>query len=127
MLPATVGSGSDALTLRVEIADDAGERATGLMGRSSLAMDRGMAFLYEDPVLNGFWMKDTSIPLSIAFWGRDGRISDMLDMEPCVKDPCTVYEPAHPYVGAIEVAQGVWDRAGIRIGDRVRVTGIGCA
>src|SRR5690349_7238068 len=54
--------------LAVQIARTEDARRRGLMGRRSLAPDAGMAFLFDGPVRNGFWMKDTLIPLSIAFW-----------------------------------------------------------
>lgn len=127
VVPLTIGSGSGAFRMQVEIADDEGERATGLMGRTALPEGTGMAFLYDEPAENGFWMKDTTIPLSIAFWGEDERISDVLDMEPCTEDPCTVYEPAHPFVGAVEAVQGSFEEAGVGVGDRVAIEEVACA
>ncbi|HZP91239.1 MAG TPA: DUF192 domain-containing protein [Actinomycetota bacterium] len=105
--------------LSVEIADTPAERARGLMGRSSLGADEGMAFLFDSPTTAAFWMKDTPIPLSIAFWDRDGRIVAILDMEPCRRDPCPTYAPGIPYVGAVEVNQGFFQRHGVKVGDRV--------
>jgi uncharacterized membrane protein (UPF0127 family) len=54
--------------LDVEIADTPEERAAGLMGREDLGALDGMAFVWPEPTSGGFWMKDTLIPLSIAFW-----------------------------------------------------------
>lgn len=109
--------------VRVEVADDPEERASGLMNRTSLANDAGMVFLFDRPTNGGFWMKDTLIPLSIAFWDERGRIVAILDMEPCREDPCPVYEPGATYVGALEVNQGFFDRQGVDLGDLVGLEG----
>mgnify|MGYP001040819701 CR=1 FL=1 len=59
----------------VEIADDAGERANGLMFRESLPASAGMLFIYERPQPVSFWMKNTLIPLDMVFIGPDGRVN----------------------------------------------------
>jgi uncharacterized membrane protein (UPF0127 family) len=107
--------------LEVEIADEPSERARGLMGRASLPEDRGMAFLFDGESTSAFWMKDTLIPLSIGFWDRAGRIVAMVDMPPCEADPCPKYGPGVPYVGAVEVNLGWFERSGVDIGDRVEL------
>ena len=107
--------------LEAEIADEPGERAQGLMGRTSLREDRGMVFLFERRATSGFWMKDTLIPLSIAFWNEAGEIVAILEMEPCEADPCPTYRPGVPYVGAVEVNRGWFERNGVAIGDRVEL------
>lgn len=109
-------AGGDA-TLTVEVADSAEERATGLMDRESLAADAGMVFVWDEPVDASFWMKDTLIPLSIAFWDQQGRIVGILDMDPCEADPCPTYASPEPYVGAVEVNQGWFASYGIEVGD----------
>ena len=108
--------------LTVEIADSETEREEGLMGRTSLGENRGMAFLWDEPVESTFWMKDTLIPLSIAFWDQDGRIVSIMDMEPCRADPCPTYGPDAPFVGAVEVAMGELERQGVGVGDTVDLT-----
>jgi uncharacterized membrane protein (UPF0127 family) len=105
----------------VEIAETEAARARGLMGRESLPDDGGMVFLAEEPSTSGFWMKDTLIPLSIAFWGPDGTIGRILDMDPCRKDPCTIYDPGVSWVGALEVNQGFFAQTGVHEGDLVRL------
>jgi uncharacterized membrane protein (UPF0127 family) len=92
------------------------------MGRQSLAPDAGMVFLEDGPTDATFWMKDTLISLSIAFWGLDGRIVDLKDMEPCRADPCPLYRSTATYVGAVEVSRGFFAQRGVRIGDLVRLT-----
>ena len=81
----------------VEVADTQEEREVGLMNRESLPVDAGMIFLFEEDNVGGFWMKDTLIPLSIAFADADGTILSILDMDPCEADPCEIYDPGVPY------------------------------
>lgn len=104
-----------------EAADTPEEREVGLMFRDSLAEDRGMLFVFFEKTTSGFWMKNTRIPLSIAFFDRDGGIVDIVDMEPCEREPCTVYTSDEPYVGALEVNQGFFDRNGIDVGDVIEI------
>jgi uncharacterized membrane protein (UPF0127 family) len=110
------------VSLDVQVADTPDERQTGLMGRESLSPYDGMAFVWGEPVVSSFWMKDTLIPLSIAFWDDDGRIISILAMDPCTQDPCPTYGPDEPFVGAVEVDQGVLDERGVALGDRVELT-----
>jgi uncharacterized membrane protein (UPF0127 family) len=119
---AIVETDDGAVLLRVEIADTPKLREQGLMGRQSLGEDEGMVFVFFDETTGGFWMKDTLIPLSIAFFGQDGRIVKILDMEPCEEEPCPIYEPGLAYRGAVEVNQGAFDRLGIEEGDPIRVS-----
>ena len=107
--------------LDVELADTTAERATGLMGRQSIGPHDGMAFTFGGPTEGTFWMKNTVIPLSIAFWGEDGRIVGIIDMEPCEADPCPTYGPGVPYIGALEVEQGAFADLGVELGDRIEL------
>jgi uncharacterized membrane protein (UPF0127 family) len=108
--------------LDVELADTTDERATGLMGREKIGPHDGMAFMFGEPTEGTFWMKNTLIPLSIAFWDEGGRIVGILDMEPCADDPCPTYGPGVPYVGALEVEQGAFEEQGVEVGDRLELT-----
>lgn len=111
-----------ASTLFVSVADTPNEHRKGLMDVESLPADEGMAFVFDEPTDTTFWMKDTLIPLSIAFWDQDGRIVSIMDMEPCLADPCPTYGPDAPYVGAVEVTQGELERQGVGVGDTVDLT-----
>lgn len=104
------------VTLRVEVADTPDERTTGLMGRKQLAADEGMIFVFESPARGGFWMKNTLVPLSIAFVDESDVIIDIQDMEP---QSLASHAPPSPYLLAIEVNQGYFRQHGIVIGDRV--------
>lgn len=108
--------------LDAEEAESPEQRAFGLMFRESLGEDEGMVFIFEGEQNGGFYMKNTLIPLSIAFFGPEGLIVDILDMEPCEADPCKIYTPDSPYVGALEVNQGAFDEWGVQEGDRITVT-----
>ena len=107
--------------VRVEIADTDPLRERGLMGRTSLADDAGMLFQWPEDTTSSFWMKDTLIPLSIAFVSVDGRVLALLDMEPCRADPCPTYDPHVSYRMALEAKQGAFVRWGVRVGDRARL------
>ena len=108
----------------MEVADEGFERRVGLMGRTNLPAGAGMAFLFPEPTGGSFWMKDTLIPLSIAFWDEDGAIVAILDMQPCRDDDCPSYDPGVDFVGALEVNQGFFDEHRIDVGDRVRLVGV---
>ena len=112
------------IEISVEVADTPEKRQRGLMGREELPEDAGMVFLHDQPVTSGFWMKDTLIPLSVAFWDEAGTIGAILDMEPCEADPCTVYSPGISWVGAVEVNQGFFEEHGIATGTRVSLEGV---
>jgi uncharacterized membrane protein (UPF0127 family) len=118
---AVIETSDGEVAIDVEIADDGDERARGLMERTELDPDAGMIFVYPTDVRGAFWMKNTLIPLSIAFYADDGRIVKILDMEPCRQDPCRLYDPGVAYRGALEVNQGAFDRWNVREGDRVRL------
>ena len=107
--------------VQVEIADTDARRERGLMFRRSLARRAGMAFVWPSDVTGAFWMKDTLIPLSIAFYDARGRILRIMDMAPCRADPCPIYDPKTAYRGALEVNRGAYRRWKVRVGDRIVV------
>lgn len=107
-----------AVLVRVEVVDTPATRQRGLMGRTSLDDDAGMLFVWPEDASSSFHMKDTLIPLSIAFIAVDGTVLRILDMEPCTADPCPTYDPRATYRMALEVNKGAFARWGIREGDR---------
>ena len=113
-----VGSGRS-VTLTVELADTPAERSRGLMNRAELAALEGMLFVNDEDVQTSFHMKDTLIPLSVAFIAADGEIIGLLDMEPCPREACRRYEPPGAYRFALEVNQGSFERWGLGVGARV--------
>ena len=116
-----IDSSGEEAVVQAEIADSNEEREVGLMNRKSLDDDAGMLFLFPEPSRGGFWMKDTLIPLSIAFANGEGRILRILDMAPCRADPCEIYDPGVAYRSALEVNQGAFDEWGVKEGDRLRL------
>ena len=118
---AIIATNRGRVTFSVEIAETEKQRQRGLMFRKSLPAKAGMIFLFPSKTRGGFWMKNTLIPLSIAFYDGRGRILRILDMKPCRADPCPVYDPRVAYRGALEVNAGAFRRFGVRVGDRIRV------
>jgi uncharacterized protein len=96
------------------------QRQRGLQEVEDLPDGTGMLFLFDRDRTTGFWMKDTVIPLEIAFVAADGRIVEILSMEPCAEEPCEIYAPAESYRAALEVSDGWMTRQGVRAGDRMR-------
>ena len=109
------------VAVRVEIAATDEARERGLMFRTRLAPRAGMAFLFSRDVTAAFWMKNTLIPLSVAFFDARGKIVRILDMAPCRAEPCPVYDPRTSYRGALEVNRGAFGRWHVHVGDRISV------
>jgi uncharacterized membrane protein (UPF0127 family) len=103
-------------TFQVEVADTPQQRMVGLMGRTRLEGDTGMLFVFEQKATHCFWMKNTLIPLSIAFLADDGTIVDIQDMQP---QTLTFHCPRGPIRYALEVAQGGFRSKGIQLGTQV--------
>lgn len=112
----TVTFGAHVLT--VELAADPPSRERGLMGRQSLAPDAGMLFIFPDRAPRAFWMRQTPLPLSIAFLADDGTIVHMADMQP---DDDTLIASRHPVRYALEVHQGWFAARGIGVGAQGRL------
>lgn len=97
----------------VYVADRPELRQRGLMGVENLPREGGMLFRFPEDSSGGFWMRDTLIPLSIAFLAADGSVVAVLDMDPCTADPCPVHDPGVAYRAALEVNQGRFDDLGL--------------
>lgn len=108
------------------LADSSRSRAQGLMGVTDLGAGDGMAFVYDAPHTGSFWMKNTLLPLSIAFFDEQGDYLDSFDMEPCEADPCPLYPTAPEFLVAIETVQGDLDGLGIADGSRLDLTTLPC-
>jgi len=102
--------------LKVEVAADEPQRMQGLMFRKSLGREDGMLFIFDEPAYHSMWMKNTLIPLSVAFIDRDGVILNILDMEPQTLDS---HMAAGPAVYAIETNKGWFAAKRIKPGDKV--------
>ena len=104
--------------VKAEIASTAEDRAQGLMHRKNLPDGEGMLFIFETDQILSFWMKNTYVPLSIAYITLDGRIVDIKDLYP--HDETRVLSSRSARY-ALEVPQGWFFKAGIREGDIVRI------
>ena len=111
----TLTIGSESLTAQIA-ADDA-SRERGLMSRTNLAENEAMIFVFPTPRPVIFWMKDTPIPLSIAYVGPSGRIFEIYDMKPFDETPIPSASSAVTY--AIETPQGWFAKHGVMAGSRV--------
>lgn len=103
--------------IQAEVARSPEQRAIGLMQRRSLPPNGGMLFVFERPGVQCFWMKDTLLPLTIAFLADDGRIVNLADMQPgALESHCS----AEPVRLALEMAQGWFAQRGLKPGERLR-------
>ncbi len=117
-----ITQGGKRVTLMVEVARTAPTRALGLMHRTRLDERAGMLFLFDQSAPWSFWMKNTLIPLSIAFINEGGEILEIQDMKVAPdpeKGPFDFYQPVKPFQSALEVNQGFFEREGIRVGAKV--------
>jgi uncharacterized membrane protein (UPF0127 family) len=106
----------DGITITAEVADEDEERQRGLMHRDSLPENHGMLFVYPEERTLSFWMRDTRIPLDIAFLDGRGTIVDIQQMEPQSDEQ---HRSAEPAMYALEMRQGWFADHGIEIGARV--------
>lgn len=108
----------DSAFIWVEVVDRPETRQTGLMFRKSMPEDQGMLFVFEEPQELDFWMRNTYLPLDIAFVSSDGTILNIEAMEPMDEGPR--YRSRGPARFAIEANRGWFARRGIAPGHRVR-------
>jgi uncharacterized protein len=107
-----------------EIAKTEVERERGLMFRTSLAEGEGMLFVFDKDDRLAFWMKNTKLPLSIAYVASDGTIRQISDMEPF---SLATLQSERSVRYALEAPQGWFGRAGVRVGDKVDLGGVPAA
>jgi uncharacterized membrane protein (UPF0127 family) len=104
-------------TITAEVADTDASRERGLMFRPSLPWNEGMLFLFARPARASFWMRNTRIPLSIAFLDRDGTILEIYPMFPFEERRVQSRSDAVCY--ALEMNQGWFRKSGVKTGTRV--------
>jgi uncharacterized membrane protein (UPF0127 family) len=102
--------------LRAEVAATVEQRMQGLMFRKKLGANDGMVFVFDEPGYHAMWMKNTPLPLSVAFVDGEGRILNILDMEPHTLDQHMAAGPARY---AIETNKGWFAQRRIKAGDKV--------
>jgi uncharacterized membrane protein (UPF0127 family) len=92
----------DGASFRPELALTSAQRSVGLMHRRKAPAD-GMLFVFPAETTGGFWMKNTLVPLTIAFFDSKGRRVRKLSMTPCRTEACPVYNPRRWYRFALEL------------------------
>ncbi len=102
--------------IRAEVADTDATRRDGLMFRRELPGNNGMLFVFEQPDVQCFWMRNTLLPLSIAFIADDGTIVNIEDMAPQTEDPHCAKKPVRY---ALEMSQGWFKQHGIAAGRKL--------
>jgi uncharacterized membrane protein (UPF0127 family) len=102
--------------IRAEVVSDYATRAQGLMHRRSLAQNAGMLFIFDEASVHCMWMKNTLIPLSVAFIDDTGAIVNIADMEPHSE---TSHCAGHPVRYALEMNRGWFAARGIKPGSRL--------
>ncbi|MGH9210735.1 MAG: DUF192 domain-containing protein [Acidimicrobiales bacterium] len=108
----------------VLLAETDEQRSRGLMEVEDLQGYAGMLFVWDADSSSSFYMRNTPMPLSIAWFGADGELVSEADMEPCVDDPgCPLYPPQGSYRFALEVPQGDLAEQGVASGSTLRVGG----
>jgi len=106
--------------LKVEVATTPREREIGLMFRKEMGAYEGMLFVFPQPGVQCFWMRDTLIPLSTAFLADDGTIVNIADMAPMTLDSHCSAKPVR-YV--LEMNQGFFERRGLKPGSKLQGAG----
>ena len=104
-------------TVEAEVADEIDERTIGLMGREELAEGKGMLFVFRTPQAMSFWMRDTLVPLSIAYINAAGVIREIHDLHPLDETPAR--STFRDLLYALEVPQGWFHKNNILPGDRI--------
>lgn len=111
---------SGTVELTVELADDGAEQGTGLMFRESMPEDHGMLFDFGNESPRRFHMRNTLIPLSLAFIAADGVIIDIQDMAPLSNES---YVSPAPVRYGLEMNHGWFERNGVAVGDVMTIAG----
>ncbi len=102
--------------INAEVAQTPDQRAIGLMNRPAMGVSDGMLFAFEEGATQCFWMKNTLLPLSIAFIGDDGAIVNIADMKPqSLESHCST----KPVRFALEMNQGWFAKRGIKAGSKL--------
>lgn len=104
------------VTLYVALAQDNESRAKGLMMVEQLGEDEGMLFVFNKPQKLSFWMKNTPLPLSIAYISKEGIIKEIYDMQPFSEKSIP---SQYAVLYALEVPKGSFKTLGIKVGDKV--------
>jgi uncharacterized membrane protein (UPF0127 family) len=114
--PAVVELKAGMHLIQAEVVSDPGSRAQGLMHRRTLAPNAGMLFIFDEPAIHCMWMKNTFVPLSVAFIDERGTIANIADMEPHSE---VSHCAARPVRYALEMNRGWFAARSIKPGSRL--------
>ena len=106
----------DGTKLWLELAQTTSQIERGLMFRNNLPPDHGMLFVFNDRTQSAFWMRDTRVPLSIAWLDREANVNEIQDMKPMSDQ---LHRPLAPYWYAVEVNQGWFASHGVHPQDHL--------
>lgn len=106
------------INLKVELAQSWEQRQRGLMFRKSLCQNCGMLFVFESPRIGSMWMKNTLIPLDVAYIDKSGQITDIKAMQP---QDLTSIQSSKPILHALEMNQGWFAANGVKVGDKILI------
>ena len=109
--------GAGMFRIETEVAATNADRQLGLMNRKSMPLQHGMVFVFPQQARHCMWMKNTLLPLSVAFLDDDGRILNIEDMQPQTEDSHCAASPAR---FALEMNLGWFRERGIKPGDLIR-------
>jgi uncharacterized membrane protein (UPF0127 family) len=116
--------GTTQAQVTVEVVDTPETRTRGLMERSTLEEGQGMLFVFREPEILTFWMKNTLIPLEVLFFDQSGEFVNVIRMQPCANDPCPQYKSAALSQYALEVNPGFRELNGIGTGWKIDTAAI---
>ena len=102
--------------IKAEVAADMASRSQGLMYRKELPPNGGMLFIFDESAVHCMWMKNTLIPLSVAFMDERGTILNIADMQPQTEE---THCAARPALLALEMSRGWFAQRGIKPGMRL--------
>lgn len=112
----TIALNAGMYLIHAEVAQTPGQRSIGLMNRPTMGGNDGMLFVFEEPGQQCFWMKNTLLPLSIAFIADDGTVVNVEDMKPQTTDShCSRKEVRY----ALEMNQGWFAKRGVKAGSKL--------
>lgn len=102
--------------IQAEVAATEQDRETGLMNRKTMPSQAGMLFVFDRAAVHCFWMKNTLLPLSVAFLDETGKIINIADMQPQTEE---AHCPPRPARYALEMNQGWFQNHGARVGTQI--------
>jgi len=115
----TISQEGRVVTIPIEIANTNELREFGLMYREDIPEEYGMLFVFPNPGIRGFWMKNTFVELDIAFIDNNGTILNIQNMKPCEESTCPIYIIYKPFKYALEVKAGFFERYGFSEGAKI--------